>query len=69
MAAIPFRLSQALAAVRGVHDFPLLVAALGHEPLWEPLEAAGWAHGGWSRTARVGAAAGFTWYGVEAPDP
>ena len=69
MAAIPFRLSQALAAVRGVHDLPLLVAALGHEPLWEPLEDAGWAHGCWSRAARVGGAAGFSWYGLEASDP
>lgn len=69
MPSIPLRLPQALAAVRAVHDFPLLVAALGHEPLWQPLEDAGWAHGAWTRAARVGAAGGFTWYGVEASDP
>ncbi len=69
MPSIPQRLPQALAAVHSAHDLPLLVAALGHEPLWEPLEDAGWAHGPWSRAARVGAADGFTWYGIEAADP
>jgi hypothetical protein len=69
VSTIPLRLPQALAAVHAAHDLPLLVAALGHEPLWEPLEDTGWAHGPWFRAARVGAADGFAWYGIESSDP
>src|SRR5512145_1199905 len=64
------RLPQALAAVRQVEDLTLLIAAWGHEPRWEPLEAAGWARAeSWRRAARVGDANGFAWYGIEAENP
>ena len=68
--ALTMRLPQALAAVRQVEDLTLLVAAWGHEPCWEPLEAVGWAREGlWRRAARVGDANGFAWYGIEAENP
>ena len=64
------RLPQALNAMRQVEDLTLLVAAWGHEPRWEPLEAAGWAReDSWRRVARVGDANGFAWYGMEADNP
>jgi hypothetical protein len=69
MATFPMRIPQALTAIHALHDLPLLVAALGHEPRWEPLEAVGWADGAWRRAARVGEEGGFAWYGLEASDP
>lgn len=56
------RLSAALAAVTELHDLPQLLAALGHEPLWQELPPlAGVRH-----AATIGRRGAFTWLGIEA---
>ena len=61
-------LAQALAAIRALHDLPLVISELGLEPLWQelpPLEGA-------EPAATVGRTGGFGWLGVEsdtAPAP
>ncbi|HET8648658.1 MAG TPA: hypothetical protein VFL95_01340, partial [Gemmatimonadales bacterium] len=53
-------------------DLPRLVAALGHEPLWDELDPGAWIPARSvvvRRAAVVGRAGGFTWFGAEASDP
>jgi hypothetical protein len=64
----------ALAAVQTLADLPAVVAALGHEPLWEEIPAARWFSGArWhptiSRLALIGRAGRWHWYAIESPDP
>ena len=58
-----------LGAITTLADLPSLVAALGHEPLWQELEPETWAPGDLSasvaRAAVVGRAGGFGWFGIE----
>ena len=60
-------------AIEALHDLPHLVAALGHEPLWEPFDprAVGLARGSdaASEAAIVGRLGGFTWYALTSTDP
>ena len=65
-------LERALRGVTGLHDLPRLVAALGHEPLWEELAPA--AHRvvrdrGVRAAATVGRRGAFTWLGLDADAP
>ena len=55
-------LARVLAGIEALHDLPVLVNELGHEPLWQELPPV---HGA-RRAATVGRAGGFTWLGVEA---
>jgi hypothetical protein len=71
---IPFVLpDHAVRAIMALHDLPHLVAALGHEPLWEPFDprSLGLARGCdlFSEAAIVGRLGGFTWYAVTSSDP
>jgi len=63
----------AIGAVMALHDLPHLVAALGHEPLWEPFDplALGLAQGSdpAGEAAIVGCRGGFRWYGLTSTDP
>ena len=56
-------LTDALREVRTLRDLPALMAALGHEPLWEALEPAPGA------TATVARSGEFTWLSVESDSP
>ena len=60
-------------AIEALHDLPHFVAALGHEPLWEPFDprALGLARGSdvGTEAAIVGRLGGFTWYGLTSADP
>lgn len=64
---------RAIGAVMALHDLPHLVAALGHEPLWEPFDplALGLARGSDPavEAAIVGRLGGFNWYGLTSADP
>ena len=64
---------QALQSIIALHDLPHLVAALGHEPLWEPIDAGTLDLGRRSdppvEAAIVGRLGGFTWYAVASTDP
>src|SRR5688572_4578163 len=55
-------LARILAGIEALHDLPVLVNELGHEPLWQELPPM---HGA-RRAATVGRSGGFTWLGVEA---
>lgn len=63
----------ALQSILALHDLPRLVASLGHEPLWEPLDVAALDLGRRSdpplEAAIVGRLGGFTWYAVASDDP
>lgn len=66
-------LVRVLAAVASLADLPALVAALGHEPLWDELDPRAWAGG--LRLVRVplrvavaGRAGSMPWYAIEAED-
>ena len=66
-------LATALVAVQALPDLPGLVAALGHEPMWEEIPAASWFSGArWhptiSRLALIGRAGRWHWYGFECSD-
>lgn len=65
--------AHALQSILAIHDLPQLVAAFGHEPLWEPLEAGLLDFGRRSDppedAAIVGRLAGFTWYAVASREP
>lgn len=65
--------AQSLQSIVALHDLPHLVAALGHEPLWEPLEAGVLDLGRRSdppmEAAIVGRLGEFTWYAVASEDP
>ena len=65
--------NNAVRAVMALPDLPHLVAALGHEPLWEPFDprALGLARGtdALAEAAIVGRLGGFTWYGLTSTDP
>ena len=54
-------LADLLKGIRSLEDLPALTAALGHEPLWDPVP------GGRERTVVVGRAGGFPWYAVSGP--
>jgi len=62
-----------LSSLLALHDLPHLVAALGHEPLWEPFDPASLGLHGGSDTAFeaaiVGRLGGFTWYALASPNP
>jgi methylase of polypeptide subunit release factors len=64
---------QTLHAIAALNDLPLLVAALGHEPRWEPFDSRlldlGRRTDPPSEAAIVGCLGGFTWYAVAATDP
>jgi hypothetical protein len=51
-------LAALLKSVRTLHDLPALAAALGHEPLWDPVP------GGKEPTIVVGRAGDFPWYAL-----
>lgn len=63
----------ALQSILALHDLPHLVAALGHEPLWEPFDVATLSLGRRvdppEEAAIVGRLGGFTWYAFESEDP
>ena len=66
-------LDRVLAAIASLADLPALVAALGHEPLWDELEPRAWAGGLRlvrvpARVAVVGRAGSMPWYALEADD-
>jgi hypothetical protein len=54
-------LAQLLKGIRSLEDLPALVAALGHEPLWDPVP------GGREPSVVVGRAGEFPWYAVSGP--
>ncbi len=54
-------LADLLKGIRSLEDLPALTAALGHEPLWDPVP------GGRERTVVVGRAGKFPWYAVSGP--
>jgi hypothetical protein len=54
-------LADLLKEIRSLEDLPALTAALGHEPLWDPVP------GGRERTVVVGRAGEFPWYAVSGP--
>lgn len=56
-------LTDALREVRTLRDLPRLMAVLGHEPLWEPLEARP------GPAATVARSGGFTWLALETDSP
>ncbi len=62
-----------LQSILALHDLPYLVASLGHEPLWEPLDVAtldlGRRSDPPSEAAVVGRLGGFTWYAVASDNP
>jgi methylase of polypeptide subunit release factors len=62
-----------LQAIMALHDLPQLVAALGHEPLWEPFDVGALGLGRRpdpsGEAAVVGRLGGFTWYALAAADP
>ncbi len=64
---------QTLRSIAALNDLPLLVAALGHEPRWEPFDShvldLGRRADPPSEAAIVGCVGGFTWYAVAAADP
>lgn len=65
--------TQTLRSISTLHDLPHLVAALGHEPMWEPV-APDLLDGGRSASppaeaAIVGRLGGFTWYALRSEDP
>jgi len=64
---------RALRSIIALHDLPHLVAALGHEPLWEPFDVGTLSLGRRSdpsaEAAIVGRLGGFTWYAVTSEDP
>jgi len=65
-------LDRALFAVHALHDLPQLVAELGHEPLWAPLDPAGLLlpeSPAITAAAVVGQAGEFTWLGLACVDP
>jgi hypothetical protein len=51
-------LAELLKGIRSLEDLPALVAALGHEPLWDPVP------GGQEPTVVVGRAGSFPWYAL-----
>ena len=51
-------LAALLKGIRSLEDLPALVAALGHEPLWDPLPGCG------EPTVVVGRAGDFPWYAL-----
>ena len=63
----------ALQSIAALHDLPHLVAALGHEPLWEPFDVRTLDLGRRSdppaEAAIVGRLGGFTWYAITSDDP
>lgn len=64
---------QTLRSISSLNDLPHLVAAIGHEPLWEPV-APEFLGGGRNaappaEAAIVGRLGGFTWYGISSEDP
>lgn len=64
---------QALQSIVALPDLPQLVAAIGHEPLWEPLDPRALVLGRRSdpplEAAIVGRLGDFTWYAVASHDP
>src|SRR5687767_776791 len=54
-------LAQALHGVRSLEDLPALVAALGGEPLWDPVPGPG------RPTVVVGCRGDFAWYALAGP--
>ncbi len=56
-------IADALRGVRSLRDLPALVAALGHEALWEDVGAAS------APAATVGRAGDFTWLAIESGTP
>lgn len=65
------RLELQLERVRELCDLPGLVAALGFEPLWEPVPLEAWLpdHGAnSSEAALVGRQEGFRWFALKVPD-
>jgi len=65
--------AHAFQSILALHDLPQLVAALGHEPLWEPLDARLLDFGRRSDpsmdAAIVGRLGAFTWYAVASHEP
>ena len=55
------RLAELLPTLRSLEDLPALSAALGCEPLWDPVPS------GPERTVVVGRAADFAWYALSGP--
>ncbi|HET9294239.1 MAG TPA: N-6 DNA methylase, partial [Gemmatimonadales bacterium] len=65
-------LERVLQSIHALHDLPQLVAELGHEPIWAPLDPAGLQLPETSTittAAIVGRAGEFTWLGLACPDP
>ncbi|MFI5235980.1 MAG: Eco57I restriction-modification methylase domain-containing protein, partial [Gemmatimonadales bacterium] len=67
-------LAAALAAVQTLADLPVVIAALGHEPLWEEIPVDRWLGGarwrhGVTRAAVVGRAGQWLWYAIETDSP
>lgn len=64
---------QTLHSIAALHDLPLLVAEMGHEPRWEPFDSQilelGCRIDPPSEAAIVGCLGAFTWYAVAAADP
>jgi len=64
---------QALQSIVSLPDLPQLVAAIGHEPLWEPLDPGALVLGRRSdppmEAAIVGRLGDFTWYAVASDEP
>ncbi|MGH7590834.1 MAG: Eco57I restriction-modification methylase domain-containing protein [Gemmatimonadales bacterium] len=63
----------ALGAVESLADIPAVIAALGHEPMWEEMPAARWFSGArWHadirRLALVGRVGRWHWYALESVD-
>lgn len=54
-------LAAALKGIRSLEDLPALIAALGHEPLWDPVP------GSTEPTVVVGRAGDFPWYALSGP--
>lgn len=65
--------SRALQSIGALHDLPQLVAALGHEPIWEPVDPRTLDLGRSSdpplEAAIVGRLGGFNWYAVKSCHP
>lgn len=64
-------LAATLREITSLPDLPRLVAALGHEPLWEEIPVAAWGfppRTGVRRSASVGRVGTFRWIGLEAAD-
>jgi hypothetical protein len=60
-----------LHAVQSLQNLPPLVAALGHQPLWEevPAEVWPWPTGGHCRVTVIGRTAELPWFAIESPAP